>query len=341
MALWLVRAGKHGEHEQRFFDTNRIYLTWEGGLQKISLTSARDSDEIKDLIRRAYPDMPTRLLGNNSGQIGAFALTMQPRDWAVVPRKRAPALAIGEITGRFAFDPKADEPYRHSRAVEWLNTEVPRTVVDQDLLYSFGSLLTICEISRNDAERRIRQLARTGWKSSITSGMSEPAERTERPSAQEDSVDLEQLARDQIAKLITTRFTGHGLTRLVEGILKAQGYVTYRSPEGPDKGIDILASPGPLGFGQPKICVQVKSGDGPVDSPTLNQLIGAMQNVHADQGLLVSWGGLKQSVTREIPVQFFRVRVWNQGDLITQILTHYEKMEEDLRAELPLNGYGQ
>lgn len=30
MALWLVRNGKHGEHESRFFDTNRIYLTWEG-----------------------------------------------------------------------------------------------------------------------------------------------------------------------------------------------------------------------------------------------------------------------------------------------------------------------
>lgn len=26
MALWLVRAGKYGEHEQHFLDTNRVYL---------------------------------------------------------------------------------------------------------------------------------------------------------------------------------------------------------------------------------------------------------------------------------------------------------------------------
>jgi restriction system protein len=73
-------------------------------------------------------------------------------------------------------------------------------------------------------------------------------------------------------------------------VLQAQRYTTYLSAPGPDKGIDILASPGPLGFGRPRICVQVKSGDAPVDLPTLNQLIGAMQNVQADQGLLVSLG---------------------------------------------------
>lgn len=30
MALWLVRAGSHGEHEKRFLEDNKIYLTWEG-----------------------------------------------------------------------------------------------------------------------------------------------------------------------------------------------------------------------------------------------------------------------------------------------------------------------
>ena len=29
MALWLVRAGKHGEYEQKFFEENRIYLAWD------------------------------------------------------------------------------------------------------------------------------------------------------------------------------------------------------------------------------------------------------------------------------------------------------------------------
>ena len=62
-----------------------------------------------------------------------------------------------------------------------------------------------------------------------------------------EDTDLEELARDQIAQLIISRFKGHGLTRLVEAILKAQGYTTYRSPEG-GGGADILAGAGPLGL---------------------------------------------------------------------------------------------
>jgi restriction system protein len=80
----------------------------------------------------------------------------------------------------------------------------------------------------------------------------------------------------------------------------------------------------------------VKSLESPVDSPTLNQLIGSMQNVNAQQGLLVSWGGFKSSVDKERAAQFFRVRLWDQDDLIDQIFEHYEKLPDDLRAELPL-----
>ncbi len=29
MALWMVRAGKPGEYEARFFSDGRIYHTWE------------------------------------------------------------------------------------------------------------------------------------------------------------------------------------------------------------------------------------------------------------------------------------------------------------------------
>jgi len=105
--------------------------------------------------------------------------------------------------------------------------------------------------------------------------------------------DLAQLARDEIAKIIIRRYKGHV------------------SPEGPDKGVDILAAPGPLGFGTPRLCVQVKSGDAPVDRPTLDQLIGVVQNVNADQGLLVSWGGFESSVDKETATQFFRVRLWH------------------------------
>lgn len=130
------------------------------------------------------------------------------------------------------------------------------------------------------------------------------------------------------------------MARVVDAILRAQGYHTFVSPEGPDKGVDILAAPGPMGFGEPRLCVQVKSGDAPVDFATLNQLIGTMQNVHASQGLLVSWGGFKSTIDRETANMFFRVRLWDQDDLINALLEEYDKLDADFRTDLPLSGSG-
>ncbi|MBM4040851.1 MAG: restriction endonuclease [Planctomycetes bacterium] len=328
MALWLVRAGAHGEFEQKFLNSGRIYLTWEG-LENENLSQAKDWLGVKAIVKKTYPDRTERIAGNWAGQIWAFAVAMKLGDWAVLPLKLKPAIAVAEITSTYQYDPHGEPLFRHFRDVRWLGQDVPRSAFDQDLLYSFGSALTICQIQRNEAEKRVKALGTSGWK------QPKPAPEDSGKLA-EGRVDLEQLGRDQIAKLIAQQLKGHGLARLVEAILRAQGYTTYRSPEGPDKGVDILASPGPLGFGNPRICVQVKSGDAPVDTPTLNQLIGSMQNVQADQGLLVSWGGFKSSVDKEVPVQFFRVRLWDQAALIRELLATYDKLDEDLRAELPL-----
>ena len=149
-------------------------------------------------------------------------------------------------------------------------------------------------------------------------------------------VDIEQTALDQISRLILAKFKGHGLAYLVKAILEAQGYTVHQPPAGPAHGVDLLAAPGLLGFDKPRICVQVKSTDSPFERVVLDPLIGTMQNFQADQGLLVSWGGFKQSVERERASQFFRVRLWNRDDLIQNLLAHYDTLDEDLRSELPL-----
>ena len=148
--------------------------------------------------------------------------------------------------------------------------------------------------------------------------------------------DIERFDKDQIAKFLKAKYSGHAMAELVEPILIAKGFHIYRSPEGPDKGVDLLAAPGELGFQSPKLCVQVKTGDTPVDRPTMDQLIGAMQNFGAESGLLVSWAGFKSSVDKEIPSQFFRVRLWDQDTLIEELLACYDQLDEDLKSELPL-----
>ena len=185
---------------------------------------------------------------------------MAQGDWIILPSKQKPAIHVARMKGGYTFDADGDDPFFHHREVEWIVQNVPRTNFDQDLLYSFGAFMTICQVSRNDAEKRVHRMAENEWKSSS------PAAGASKKSEEEDASDgagmedLAQAARDQLAKLVVARFLGHGMARLVDAVLRATGYTTYLSPEGPDKGVDILAAPEPMGFGEPRVCVQVKSG---------------------------------------------------------------------------------
>jgi len=339
MALWLVRGGRYGEYEEHFLSQGRVCLTWEG-LEEKDLSNAKDYEAIKEIVQSTYQGEAPRRIGNWSGQIWAFVLGMKPGDWIVLPRKKQAAVAIGEVVGPYEFDRSAEPLYRHIRRLNWINREIPRSNFEQDILYSFGAVMTICEIRRNDAEKRVRAMAKSGWKpaalSVVPPSAATPAKGPTQPAEKDEWVDLGQVASDQIARLIERRFKGHGLARLVASILEAQGYTTHVSPAGPDKGVDILAAPDPLGFGSPRICVQVKSGDVAIDRPTLDQLIGVMKNVGAHQGLLVSWSGFKASVEKETASQFFKVRLWDADAIVEQLLAQYDRLPPDVRAELPL-----
>jgi restriction system protein len=93
---------------------------------------------------------------------------------------------------------------------------------------------------------------------------------------------------------------------------------------------------GTLGFGTPQLCVEVKSGDTPIDRPTVDKLLGAMSKFGAQQGLFVSWSGFKTNVQKELAQSFFRVRLWSQKELLEALFSTYDKLDDELKAELPL-----
>ena len=313
MAEWLVRAGSHGEHESRFFSDNRIYLTWD---QARDLRELTDRKAIRAAIAEQHPSYPPGKLANHTGQIFGFISTMRPGDLVVVPRRARAAIAVGRIKSDCRYDAKEEVIYRHHREVEWINLEVPRTRFDKDLLASFAAMMTICQISKPDTEKRTLRAAQ----GIVGVADATPAPSDESASADEESPDLERVGRDLIASMVIQKFKGHDMARLVDAILKAQGFVTFVSPPGPDKGVDILAAPAPLGFGHPRICVQVKSQDSPGRLPTLQQLTARCRTSARNKGCS-SLGAVQSSVDRTA-AQLFRVRLWDQDDPIEQLLTH-------------------
>ncbi len=330
--LWAVKGGRHGEYEQLMLDQNLVLYDWP---EFPDLRQFATRDDIEAMYSQQYPNTQPQRRGNHVGQLWAFAHTMQSGDIVVVRMKTKGAIAIAEVKGPYAY--RNDLAVNHAHPAIWLQTDVPPDRFGQDLRFSFGSLKTISRVSRNDAEARVRVIAQGKADPGLAVATKGPAPTAEADAEEADAaIDLEELARDGIRTYLSRNFTGHALARLVDAILKADGYETLVSPPGPDGGVDILAGSGPMGFGSPRLVVQVKSGNVVVDSSDLRELKGTMQNHSAQQGLLVSWGGFKASARQEAKQSFFSVRLWGQDDLVSQLLQHYGQLDESLRVDLPL-----
>ncbi|MEN6407171.1 MAG: restriction endonuclease [Thermoguttaceae bacterium] len=327
MAVWVVRAGSRGEQEQIAIDNNLVTIGWN---ELPDLSDVTTREVLAELYRQHNSDASPNKAANHVGQIWAFRERIKEGDLAVLPLHIQSAIAIGRIRGPYEYRTDLGSEVHHVRPVEWIRTDIPRTAFDQDILYSFGAYMTVCQITRNNAEERIKAvLAGRAMPSLEIGATGEVAEG-------EESLDIEQAAGDQLLDHIQRKFAGHKLAILVDAVLQAEGYLTRVSPPGPDGGVDILAGAGPMGFGPPRMCVQVKSSPDPADVVVLRGLQGVLQNFRADQGLLVCWGGFKSSVIQEARQSFFTVRLWDSGDLLQAILKNYEKLPADLQAELPL-----
>lgn len=330
----MVRAGRHGEGESDALATDVVGIGWP---ELGDLTQVGSSDEIRTRLNAAYSDAKPSTLANWAGQIDAFRFRMQIGDLVALPLKSAPAVAFGRLSGGYRYIADAVDAMHHQRSVEWISDGIPRDAIDQDLLYSLGAFLTVCQISRNDAERRIKTLLdhrphavpdNAHMVSSTT--VIEPDDVTD------TAVDLAEIGRDQIRRRLADRFKGHELARLVGELLKAEGFVCEVSPAGPDGGVDVLAGQGGMGFDDATMAVQVKSGPTVVDAPTLRELKGVMGNFGAKRGLLVSWGGFTKIARQEARRLFFEIRLWDSDAVIDKLQEVYGHLPADVQAEIPL-----
>jgi restriction system protein len=332
--VYLARAGANGEDEEFALENHLAII---GFTDVPTLDAAKDYDDVLKIVEEVMPGAKPRAIGNRAGQVWAFAVAMKPGDIVVMPRKLTSQIALGIVSGPYEFR-KVREQFRHTRPVKWVRPDLARTVFSQDLLYSFGAFMTVCNIARNDAERRVAAILEGKPDPGFLQQLVPQTKSSPEPIQEEEpsSTDLQQLAQDQIERHIQSRFSGHALSGLVEAVLKAEGWVTRLSPPGADGGVDILAGRGSLGLDQPRLCVQVKSQSTPVDVTVYRTLQGSMQSYKADQGLLVAWGGFNRVVLAEAKQGHFFVRLWESRDLVEAVYRNYERLPAEIQADLPL-----
>ena len=330
MTIWVARAGKHGERENLALDEKRAFIGW---VELGDLSQVTSREEIQRLLEEANPDVSLGSVRNHAGQVYNFVNSIEVGDILALPLKSRPAIAFAEVASKYEYLADNPEDARHSRKIKWIGDPVPRKNIDQDLLYSFGSILTVFRVTRNNAEERIKALL-SGEKLSIKA---ELGGLQNKETEDVDALDLESVAKQQISDFIGRRFKGYKMENLVAEVLKAQGFeVRLNKRKGADGGADILAGKGPMGFDEPRLCVQVKSTDSAIGSKEFDELNGVMTKFGATHGLLVSWGGFTGKAEEEAKRKFFDIRLWNADDVVSEIQAVYSSLPHDLQAELPM-----
>ena len=149
-----------------------------------------------------------------------------------------------------------------------------------------------------------------------------------------EELDLDQEIKDRIVARLRQKFAGARLKHLVASILRASDYEVVET--GPEGGVDMVAGRGELGFGQPRLCVQVNAERGPVGLAEYVRLSDNLDTFGAEHGLLVSLGGFAKTVHDRHARQFFEIRLWGPDKLAQRLLETYEDLPVDIRSDVPL-----
>jgi restriction system protein len=135
--------------------------------------------------------------------------------------------------------------------------------------------------------------------------------------------------KDKISKL-----NWEQMQTLVADILAAMGYKTRISPQGSDRGKDIIASPDGFGFEQPRIVVEVKHRKEAMGAPEIRSFLGGRHK--DDKGLYVSTGGFTTQARYEAERASIPLTLLDLNDLVMAFIENYENMRVSSRTLIPL-----
>jgi restriction system protein len=139
-----------------------------------------------------------------------------------------------------------------------------------------------------------------------------------------------ELIDDQIASLDWEQ-----LQELVAEILIAMGFRAETSDRGPDRGVDVTASPDGLGLNEPRVFVEVKHRKGTrISADQIRSFIGGRQP--GDKCLYVSTGGYTKEAKYEAERSSIPLTLVDLPKLRSLVLEHYDSFSPAGLALIPL-----
>jgi 5-methylcytosine-specific restriction protein B len=157
--MWMVRAGENAFLIDDFKELNIIAIGWEIGDLK-----GKSRNEIKEIMKKRYPEASKTGLGLNSGQVIRFVCDFKRGDWVLSYNPSTRKYLVGKIASDYYYSDKLAKKYNfegycHLRDVEWIG-ETSRDDLSQNSLKPLKSVMTIFNLN-DSAKNEI--LTKINW----------------------------------------------------------------------------------------------------------------------------------------------------------------------------------
>lgn len=318
---WMIRAGEGGFLAERFAK-GIVAIGWELG----DLTEVRSREELARMYSEVYRAKKAGAVANEVAMIWKFRHDIKTGERVVTYDTAKREYVLGKIDGDYYYDASQPDEYRHLRKAEWQH-RISRDALKVSSKNSLGSTLTIFKVD-NEV---LADLLSAAEKPKGQTSVDVEAEKEGLEQIREDTIaKAHELIKDKLLQL-----SDEELPRLVAAILRAMGFKTRVSPRGPDRGVDVIASPDGLGLVEPRIKTQVKHRpDTAMGSQELRSFLGALRA--GDKGLYVSTGGFSKDANYEAERATVPITLVDLDDLARLVVEHYDRIDPEGQALLPL-----
>lgn len=327
--MWMVRAGKDAFLIDAFKQRNIVAIGWNLGDLK-----DKSVEDIKNLMAEKYPDESKYALAIASSQVIKFRHMIEKEDYVLSYNPSSRKYLVGEITSDYYYNEEMEKEeidsiggHNNTRDVKWLG-EVSRDNLSVSTKNTLGAISTLFNIN-DEAKQDILNVLNN--KKPATEEDGEESELEDISILKEDIKDKSiEFIKDKVNKL-----DPYEMQDLVAGLLRAMGYKTIVSPQGADRGKDIIASPDGLGLEDPVILVEVKHRQNTsMGSQQIRSFKGALKKTN--RGIYVSTGGFTTDAKYEAERSEIPIILMDLDMLVKFIIQYYDNFDNDARSLIPL-----
>lgn len=323
----MVRAGRGGEKADEFLGREVVAFN---GHELGRLSCATTRDELLRLYAERYPMEKESSRVSWTGQLLRLIHEMKVGDDVICADRERRRYLVGKISSGYEWLPDAEGTYPQARRVTWTH-ETSRDALSAATRNTLGSVLTVFKVNP--------EAAREVLASAVPLGATPPApvvEKNREKNAEmmglisaETFSKADELIEDQIDALGWQQ-----MQQLIAGILRAMGYRTTVSEPGPDRGVDVFASPDGLGLEEPRIFVEVKHRAAAMGAKEIRAFVGGRRK--GDKCLYVSTGGFSKDAHYEADRADVAVTLITLPKLRQLVVDFYDKLDAETRSLVPL-----